>query len=270
MKRFLFMIMVILLVFAAGLPVALSAPDGFEMLMLDSEGVDVVRVQMRLRDLGYISYRATGMYYGMTEKAVMNFQESNDLDADGRLGELTYDKLFSTDVVRKPRSIEIPVTSGPSLVGSPAEYGDLADWVEVVDAAFAVGMTVTVKDFNSGISFEMKRTGGINHAEVEPVDAAAYAEYIKSFGGKPNWEKRSVIVTVGSDSYAASLFGNQMGEDTVSDNTMQGHTCLFFSGSFSHVYGFSDKEHFFMILRAAGINNTDERDTMWKESQGLI
>jgi len=252
MKRFLFVILVILLVLAAGMPVALSAPEGFEMLTLESEGMDVVMVQMRLRDLGYISYRATGMFFGMTEKAVMDFQKSNDLGADGRLGELTYDKLFSMDVVRKPLSAEIPITSGPSLVGSPAEYGELADWFEVVDAAFAVGATATVKDFNSGISFDMKRTAGVNHAEVEPVDTVAYEEYIKSFGGKPNWEKRSVIVTVGSGSYAASLFGNQMGEDTVSDNTMDGHTCLFFSGSFSHVYGFSDKEHEKMVLRAAG------------------
>lgn len=252
MKKFLFMILVIMLVFTAGIPVAFSVPEGFEMLTLESEGMDVIMVQMRLRDLGYTSYRATGMYYGMTEKAVMDFQESNELDADGRLGEFTYDKLFSTDVVRKPKSAEVPVTSGPSLVGNPAEYGELADWFEVVDAAFPIGATATVKDFNSGISFDMKRTGGVNHAEVEPVDADAYDSYIEAFGGKPNWEKRSCIVVVGSNSYAGSLFGNQMGEDTVSDNTMEGHTCLYFSGSFSHVYGFADKEHNQFVLAAAG------------------
>ncbi len=252
MKRILFMILIIILIFTMSIPVALSVPEDFEMLTLESEGMDVVMVQMRLRDLGYITYRATGMYYGMTEKAVMNFQENNDLDADGRLGELSYDKLFTNDVIRKPLSLEIPVTSGPSLVGTPAEYGELADWFEEVDAAFPIGATATVKDFNSGTTFEMKRTGGVNHAEVEPVDAAAYDNYIDSFGGKPNWEKRSVIVTVGSKNYAGSLFGNQMGEDTVSDNTMDGHTCLYFFGSFSHVYGFSDKEHDKMVLRAAG------------------
>lgn len=252
MRRFLLIILVTLLVSALCIPVALCAPEGFKMLMLDSQGTDVVRMQMRLRDLGYISYRATGMYYGMTQAAVQDFQKNNELDPDGRCGELTYDKMFETGVVRRPKSPEVKISSGPPLIGSPAEYGELADWYEVVDSAFPEGATATIVDFNSGASFEMKRTGGTNHAEVEPTNADEYKKYIKSFGEEPNWEKRAVIVKVGGKKYAASLFGNQMGEDTVSENVMAGHTCLYFSGSKSHALGFMDKEHQIMILTAAG------------------
>lgn len=252
MRRFLLIILVTLLVSAICIPVALSAPEGFKMLMLDSQGTDVVRMQMRLRDLGYISYRATGMYYGMTQAAVQDFQKNNELDPDGRCGELTYDKMFETNLVRRPKSPDVRITSGPPLIGNPTEYGKLADWFEEVDGAFPVGATATVVDFNSGTTFKMKRTGGTNHAEVEPINGDEYKKYIKSFGEEPNWEKRSVLVKVGGKTYAASLFGNQMGDDNVPDNVMAGHTCLYFWGSKSHALGFMDKEHQIMILTAAG------------------
>lgn len=252
MKKLLLIILVVTTVFVTCTPVSLCAPEGFQMLTLDSKGTDVIRVQMRLRDLGYFNYRATGMYYGMTQKAVMEFQQNNELDPDGRVGEMTYDKLFSQQVVRKPLSATIRISSGPSLVGSPSAYGELADWYEVIASAFSVGKTVTITDFNSGVSFDMKRTGGVNHADVEPVDADAYDKYIECFGGEPNWEKRAVLVAINGTTYAASLFGNQMGEDTISGNTMDGHTCLYFYGSCSDVYKFTDKENDKMVLVAAG------------------
>jgi peptidoglycan hydrolase-like protein with peptidoglycan-binding domain len=230
---------------------SITIKKAFEMLMLNMNGIEVVRVQMRLRDLGYISYRATGMFFSMTEKGVMGFQEQNGLAADGRVGALTYEKLFSTNVLRKPLSAEIRTTSGPGLDGNPIN-GELADWFTVIDAAFPIGETVTITDYNSGATFQMTRTGGVNHAEVESPDAEEYSTYIDSFGGIPNWEKRSVLVTIGGTTYAASLFGNAQGDDTISNNTMAGHTCLYFSGSFSHVFGFVDKEHLKMVLRAAG------------------
>ena len=62
MKKITLILLVIGLVFSIGVPVSLGAPEGFQMLMLDSSGPDVFRVQMRLRDLGYLNYRPTGMY----------------------------------------------------------------------------------------------------------------------------------------------------------------------------------------------------------------
>jgi len=251
MKKALLIVLAVLLAMGAFATVALAQPEDFVIIMLEDENTDVIRIQMRLRDLGYITYRATGRYYGLTEKAVLDFQKNNDLDADGRCGEQTYTKMFETGVVRKPLSAEQPVTSGPALVGSPAEYGELGDWAQI-DAAFPVGATAVVKDFNSGKSFEMQRTGGTGHADVEPVDEAAYEEYINSFGGKPNWEKRSALVVIDGTTYAASMFGNQHGEDTIEENGMDGHTCLYFYNSTSDALGFVDKEHQIFVLAAAG------------------
>ena len=226
----------------------------FEILKVGDEGIEVIRIQMRLRDLGYLNYRATGLYYSMTEQAVIEFQENNGLDIDGRVGKDTYDLLFSTgDLTRKKLSIAIDVASGPEYdADSSPGTGVLGDWVEVINPAFEDGDIVTVTDYNTGKSFQMKRTGGVNHATVEVVSAADYDVYIACFDNEPTWEKRAVLVTIDGVDYAASLFGNPSGDDEISDNTMAGHTELYFYGSTSDIFGFADKYHDKMVLIAAG------------------
>jgi peptidoglycan hydrolase-like protein with peptidoglycan-binding domain len=284
-RKLLFMILAAALVFVLAVPVALGeptdAPDDaenpdeanmpddtqdtttdedaasdFEILMLNSMGNDVVRVQERLRDLGYVNYRATGRYLSMTEIGVQQFQGLNDIGADGRIGPETYAKLFqNTGLVRNQLSAEEAVknTTGLAYVeGKGASPGEAGDWATVVDAAFAVDSTVTITDFNTGTTFQMTRTGGTGHADVEPPNADEYSKYIECFGGSPNWEKRPVIVTIGGVNYAGSLTGNAQGEDKIADNTMEGHACLYFSGSVSDVLGFVDIEHEEVVLIAAG------------------
>lgn len=252
MKKITLILLVIVLVLSIGVPGTLAAPEGFQMLMLDSSGPAVFRIQMRLRDLGYLNYRPTGLYKGMTQAAVVEFQKSNGLDSDGRLGEISYDKLFAMDAVRKPLSPGVIPPSGPSLTGSAPTPGEAADWSTVVNAAIPVDTTFTITDYNTGKSISVKRTGGTGHADVETVDGAATDVFLECFGGAFTWEKRAVLVKVGDKTYAASLLGHTGGEDTIADNDMAGHACLYFSGSASDVLGFADKEHARNVLVAAG------------------
>ncbi len=252
MKKITLILLMIVLVFSVGVPVSLGAPEGFQMLMLDSSGQDVFRVQMRLRDLGYLNYRPTGMYKGMTQAAVTEFQDKNGLDKDGRLGVESYDKLFAMDAVRKPLSPGVVPPSGPALTGNAPSPGEAADWTSVVSAAIPVDTTFTITDYNSGEAFTVKRTGGTGHADVETVDGASTAAFLKCFGGSFTWEKRPVLVTAGDKTYAASLLGHTGGADAVANNEMVGHACLYFTGSSSDVLGFLDKEHARNVLVAAG------------------
>jgi len=251
MKRITLFLLVIAFVFSIGIPVSLGAPEGY-LLNQESSGIDVFRVQMRLRDLGYLNYRPTGLYRTKTVQAVMEFQKNNGLDADGDLGAQTYDKLFSLDAKRKPLSAGMVPVSGPAYRETSVKPGEKADWSTVVDPAIPVGSTFTVTDFNTGKSFTVKRTGGKGHADVETVDKAATDAFLECFGGSFTWEKRAVLVQVGDKFYAASLFGHPDGEDTIESNDMKGHTCLYFSGSTSDVLGFEDKEHTRLMLVAAG------------------
>ncbi len=294
MKKALFIILVMALVFTMAVPVSLGAPEAspspdpspspttspetskpqssdgsmpddaapddsqstFEVIKLESSGTRVFRVQMRLRDLGYLNYRPTGQYFGLTQDAVMKFQQNNGLDSDGQIGQMTYDKLFSSDVVRKPLSAAVPVYYGVGESNGATAPGELADWAATVDPAFPVGTTATVTDFNTGKAFTVQRTGGTGHADVEATDSAAYTTFLEIYNVpadvEPTWEKRAVVVTVGSATYAASLFGHPAGADTLPDNTMSGHACLYFMGSTSDVLGFVDKEHYKMVLLAGG------------------
>lgn len=226
--------------------------SGFQTLRLNDRGTEVMRVQMRLRDLGYFNYRATGKFFSKTESAVREFQQINGLDQDGRVGPITYDKLFITEgLIRKPLSPSRAPVYGPQNE-NPEVKGTLGEW-ETINAAFTVGMSVKITDVNKpSITFNLKRTGGTNLATVEVPAGEDYDKYIESFGGDPNWEKRSVLVNVGGVDYAAALFGNPGGADTISGNTMAGHTVLYFYGSTTDVLGFEDKEALRMVMRAAG------------------
>jgi serine/threonine protein kinase len=64
-------------------------------------GDDVHAAQQRLSDLGYREVgEIDGVYGPNTERATKRFQQLNGLDADGVIGPLTWEKLFSTTAVR--------------------------------------------------------------------------------------------------------------------------------------------------------------------------
>ena len=85
--------------------------DTFTVLKLASTGPYVVMLQMRLRDLGYFSYRATGSYGSITRTSVLKFQEDNDLAIDGTVGENTFNKLFYKNLPRAKLPATVKVVS---------------------------------------------------------------------------------------------------------------------------------------------------------------
>ena len=55
---------------------------------------DVLLVQQRLSELGYLNENYNGYYGKDTESAVRAFQQANGLQADGLCGQATWDALF--------------------------------------------------------------------------------------------------------------------------------------------------------------------------------
>lgn len=64
---------------------------------LGSRGPEVVRIQTRLRELGFYSGPADGVFGGGTTSAVKAYQRSLNLTADGVVGDGTWKKLFPND-----------------------------------------------------------------------------------------------------------------------------------------------------------------------------
>ncbi len=73
-----------------------SAPK--YMVMEGISGTDVKELQKRLRELDYLD-AATGYFGSDTTEAVREFQSRNNLDVDGKVGELTREALYSEDAI---------------------------------------------------------------------------------------------------------------------------------------------------------------------------
>ena len=72
-----------------------AAVNSSETLQYGSEGTAVTTLQKRLQELGYLAGSADGKFGVETEAAVIAFQQSNNLTADGKAGTATQSKLFS-------------------------------------------------------------------------------------------------------------------------------------------------------------------------------
>ena len=215
----------------------------------------MVRVQIRLRDLDYFTFKPTGIYQSMTANAAKKFQQKHTMDdgtpmiADGTIGTQSMEILFRHDVARADIAASIPI--GSAREGEPVPAGELLGW-EQVKSLLELNASYTITDYNTGETFSMVYVGGEHHAEMECADSFNAGIFREVFGGEYNYSKRPVTISINGRSIAASLYGWPHGEDHYSGNEMDGHTCLFFDGSLSHVGGLPDAEHAEMIYQAAG------------------
>lgn len=228
-------------------------PASAELIATGSSGENVLRIQQRLIDLHFYNFRPTGNFGSLTRMAAMNFQEFNSIMADGSIGDESMGVLFSNAAKRNPIAAKIPI--GPSADTNAGAYGSFSDWATEVDPAFALNDSAVLTDVVTGKQFSVVRTGGVNHAEVEPQTAEDAAKFLEIFGGEANWSKRAVTVQLGAKRVAASLQGMPHGADGLPGNSVTGGCCLYFYGSKSDVLGFTDVEHDEAVRRAAGQSN---------------
>ncbi len=214
-----------------------------------------MRIQLRLRELGYFNYKPTGSFQNMSVKAAIAFQQmqvdanGQSIMADGTIGAQSMDILFSHTAKRVDITASIPF--GPQLTGTPSLVGAAVSWNEVKEL-LSEGSAYTFTDFNTGSTFSMSLVSINAHAEMECVTPADTQVFLSSFGGAFNYSKRPVVMHVGERLIAASMQGQPHGQDTVSGNDMDGHVCVYFSESLSHVGALPDVEHMNQVRKAAG------------------
>ncbi len=234
---------------AAAGPSALSDP-----LVVGSEGRTVFLMQKRLEDLGFYTFRATGIYGAITRNAVVAFQKANDIVSDGTVGDETYGLIFSSNARRPSVSNALRQEKGPRGQQSASiQTGLIVEW-KGVDEQMKTGKSYTITDFYTQTTFEMSRTGGTGHADMECTTNADFSRFLSIFGGSVSWEKRPVLVRIGATQVAASLFGMPHGYVSIATSGMSGHACLYFKGSTLGEEGgpITDVEHEAMIRIAGG------------------
>ena len=250
------------------------------LLKFGSRGNEVEQIQSELKNLGYFTYsKVTGYYGSITKEAVKRFQKENGLYVDGIVGKKTYAALKSVASRSDKTAANIAADSLKSLASLSVEadrtdkkIGSF-DWFTIVKKVWERGENAVVTDVETGLSFNVKRTYGTNHADVEPLTKED-TKIIKEIWGGFSWERRAVIVEVdnyiiagsmtamphaGLDSAAANKYvrgrsggyGYGVNLDAVKNNGCNGVMDIHFKNSRTHSTNVVQKVHQDMIKKAA-------------------
>ncbi|MDD3172425.1 MAG: peptidoglycan-binding domain-containing protein [Herbinix sp.] len=240
------------------------------LLKVGSRGTEVTKVQSSLQTLGYYTYPKTTGYYGsVTKEAVKRFQRANGISADGIVGKKTMGILIGNTPVKAVTGSVIKVAS----FSTSTEYSGALDWFTQVKDIWKRGMNAVVTDVDTGKSFQVKRTYGTNHADVEPLTTAD-TKTIKEIWGGFGWERRAVVVQISQYTLAGSMtamphagldnkpegayvsrrsggYGWGTNLDTVKNNGIDGHMDIHFKNSRTHSTNVVQKVHQDMVKKAA-------------------
>lgn len=214
-----------------------SAAQGrtLDPLSWGSKGQAVVRVQTRLMDLGYNTYKPTGSYQSLTTGCVQAYQAAAGHTVTGSLTVEEQVALFSENAPAAPFSAAVPLTY-TAQSGYFVTKGEGMPWAQVKEA-LTPGTAITLTNCATGESCQVVYLGGEGHAQV---DATAAASVLTGWLGNTNsFYKVAVTAEIGGTPVAASLQW---------DGSKQG--CLYFSGSTSHVNGLVDEEHASLVKQA--------------------
>ena len=239
---FLCIMMLILILSSSGA----ASPDEPVVTQHLDKGEMVVRIQIRLRELGYFMFKPTGSFQNLTVSSVIAFQQKQTdgsgapITADGSVGPQSRSILFSSRASRMDILTDIPFGQ---VTATMAATGELVSW-ETVKSQLRAGRTYSIIDCYSGTQFSMAFIEGENHAEMKCVSAEDEEIYKELFGGEYNYSKRPVLITLNGKNVAASLQGMPHGTDS--------HSCMYFDGSLSHVGMLSDIEQLNQVHKAAG------------------
>ncbi len=118
-----------------------------------------------------------------------------------------------------------------------------------IDKILPIGSLVEIYDIETKTTFQTVRTGGKNHADVEPIDKMN-AQIISDCAQNWSMQRRSVLVILTDTAYLpASLVYYPHGYS--STNNMSGHLCLHFKGSKTDGTNEKDYHHQKAISKAS-------------------
>lgn len=135
---------------------------------------------------------------------------------------------------------------------SDSKYGEYADWWTDARYAFPIKKTATVQDFDTGLTFKIRRSYGVNHADCEPLTAEDTA-VMKKLYPKWSWVPRAIIIEVDGRRLAASMTAMPHSIETIGEsNDFNGHFDIHFLNSRSHNTNSVREDHQAMVRKAAG------------------
>lgn len=129
-------------------------------------------------------------------------------------------------------------------------YGELVPWKEV-DNWIPQKAVFSVKDLETGKTFNVQRRAGSAHADVQPLTKEDTKTMKKVYSGKWSWRRRAILVKIQGRYVAASMHGMPHGAGALK-NGFPGHFCIHFHDSTTHRTKRVDPSHEIMTYKAAG------------------
>ena len=224
------------------------------IMRMRSVGKDVMALQQVLKTLGYYGTRPDGVFNANTASAVRTFQFDYGMAVDGVVTERLVKKINSVSASLRPFKgpdvvIDESVAEAAETVKMAADEPEYrTDAVKLqwsaVDSAWKVGKVLRLIDVETGESVDLKRTGGVNHADAEPCTQEDTDKLKMMFGGAWSWARRPVIAQVSYITAAASICGMPHGADAINGNGVNGHFCVHFYESLDdNGYNIADRAH---------------------------
>ena len=239
---------------SGGTSVSTSGLDMNTTLRLNSKSDTVTAVQERLKALKYYTGNITGNYGQKTMAAVKEFQAKNGLMADGLAGAKTLSALFSaTALDANASSVSSTTTSSAS-----ASKVQNVNWYSM-RSKYEDGIIVTVYDFDTGLSWNLKTMSKDKHWDMEPVSSADVTTMYKAFGNKTTWTPKAVWVTFPDGAtYIASTANTPHGTYHITNNNFAGHLCVHFPLSMETAEGIGPNAVSFQKAIVSGWEKTKE------------
>ena len=198
-----------------------------DSLRKGATGTAVKTLQTNLKKLGFYTAYVDGSFGSTTESAVKAFQRKYGLTADGVAGSATLKKI---------ESAVASASSGKITT-------ERLDWFNGGKYVIPNGAVFQIKDVSTGLIFSARRQSGGNHMDAEPLTAEDTAILKKINGGTFSWRRRAVLVKYNGHVYAASIYSEPHGTNTILDNNFDGQFCLHFYGSKTHGTDRVDADH---------------------------
>ena len=202
-----------------------------QTLKSGDSGAQVKALQTRLKALGYYNTTIDSAYGYRTVAAVSDFQRANGLTVNGIANPATLRKLVSSSAISASAANKNNNTNNTTTKLKTERL----DWFKNGKAVFAGRPVIEIKDVKTGLVFKGKVLYGSNHLDVEPCTKADTAILLRINGGVEfKWNRRPMLVKYNGHVYAASIYSEPHGQQTILDNNFDGQFCLHFYGSKTH------------------------------------
>ena len=117
------------------------------------------------------------------------------------------------------------------------------NWFDTVNSIFTKYKNTRVIDVLTKTIYVVQRTGGYNHADVEPIDVSNMQKFYGIYNNTWSWARRPVWVEINDMWVAGSINGMPHGYSLITDNGQNGHSCIHFLQSKTHGTSKVDDAH---------------------------